>query len=206
VAGAAAAAEAAGTDRLQEQAVAVDANEAVLLDVPERDRQEPGRVDVAVVGDEDDALAVSGALRLRPRPSRWNTEELAQPARKPLVELGRRWRLAGSPPGGDTAEKGRFDRAHDEAVGGRVVEEMADGLVLGRAQFDELAAAADADQEEHLPDRRAFAGHDRRDLRQLEQVLGADDGVDLDGEAETVQQPDRIERLLQMPFDAAETV
>jgi len=59
--------EARGPDRLEERALPVESDEAALAHVADGEREEAGRVDVAVVGDEDDAFAVARAFRLRAR-------------------------------------------------------------------------------------------------------------------------------------------
>jgi hypothetical protein len=46
--------------------LAVDVDDLVVSDVAEREGQEPGRMDLSVVPDEDDLPSVARALRLRP--------------------------------------------------------------------------------------------------------------------------------------------
>jgi hypothetical protein len=59
----AAAAEVGRPDPAQERLLAVDADDLVVSDVAEREGQEPGRMDLSVVPDEDDPPSVARALR-----------------------------------------------------------------------------------------------------------------------------------------------
>ena len=85
-AAAAAAAELGRANAQQGRMLAVDLDDVVLHDVAERQRQEPGRCDLAVVRDEDDPPAVARALRLRPRRRGGLAELGAKPGGEPLVE------------------------------------------------------------------------------------------------------------------------
>ena len=79
---AAAAVEVGGADLAQQRAVPVEVDKALLADVAQRERQEARRVDLAVVGDEDDPLAVARALRLRPGAAARLAEEGREPCRR----------------------------------------------------------------------------------------------------------------------------
>ena len=85
--------------------------------LPRSHGKESGRVDVAVVGDEQDALAVAGRGGVRARARRRGSEELAEPPGQ--VPCTARRRAAGRPArrcGDDPAEERCLDGADDEAV------------------------------------------------------------------------------------------
>src|SRR5690349_16792525 len=82
----AAAVERAGADRLEQGMVAVDVDDALALHVAERDGQESRRPDVAVMRDEDDALAVARPRRLRERGPARGPEAGDQLAREPAIQ------------------------------------------------------------------------------------------------------------------------
>jgi hypothetical protein len=171
--------------------------------VAERERQEPGRVDLAVVGDEDDPAPVARALRLRARLAARRAERSLELAAEPPVKRRGRGRRRASF-GDDAPEERPFHRAHDHVVAGRVEQEVADGLVLGLAQLLERGAAADGDQEEELPDRGAALDDEPGDLRQLVERLAHHRGVHLHRDPVRAQPVDRGEGGREVPGDAAD--
>ena len=106
----------------------------------------------------------------------------------------------------DAAEERRLDRAHDDAVVGRVDEEVADVLVLLRGQLPERAAAADLDEEEQLPDAGAERADEAEDRRQLLHRLLHHDRVHLDDDSVAAQAGDRRQRLGVVAGDAADAL
>ena len=113
--------------------VAVDLGERLVAHRAEAERQEAGRVDLAVVRDEDDALAVAGGGGVGGGALDALAEQLDEPAGQLGVERGGRHLAAGAPGVHHAAEERRLDGAHDEAVVRGVEEEVADVLVLLRA-------------------------------------------------------------------------
>lgn len=97
-------------------------------------------------------------------------------------------------------------RADGKAVAGGVVEEVAHVLALLGGELGERPAAADPDEEEGLPDRRAALADDRGDLGQLPDRIPHDHRVHLDDESVRAQEVERLERPPPVSLHAADAV
>ena len=198
--------ELCGPDRAQERVVGVDLAERLAAHVAEGQREEARWEDIPVVADEDDALAVPGGGRVRPRRPGRRRQVAAQFGRQRLVERPvRRWRPV--PAGRDhPAEERCLHRPHHEAMLGCVVEEVADIVVLGRCDRAHGSPAAGLHQEEDLPGMHAEAVQQHRDPRQPSRVGRHDGGVDLHVQARRHERFDGRQGVAEMPGNAADPV
>src|SRR5450830_813850 len=193
-------------DLAEHLVVAVDLAQGTLAQVPEPERQEPCRVDLAVVRDEQDALAVPRRGRVRARLAGRRAELVAQTRGERAVRGGLGSVAASAPCGDHAAEERCLDGPDDELVGGRVEEEVAHVLVLGGGDRVRGDAAADVDEEEDLPDVRPGALHERGDIGEFLEVLTHDGRVDLDVEPRGDERPDGRDGVVEVVLDRADAL
>ncbi|MPM30032.1 hypothetical protein SDC9_76574 [bioreactor metagenome] len=175
--------------RLQDRRVAIDRPQAVVLHRAAVERQEPRRVDVAGVVDEDEPAPRVDVDR-RPRHPRGDdlmAEHLDGAGDQPVVQRPGGGQRQVTGPGGGTLDDhpavlrglGGLDRHQ----GRDVREPVQDILDLRGVQRPEVLPAAGRDQEEHAPQADAHLQHVTEQLRQFVDVALGDSGVHLEPQA-----------------------
>ena len=156
-------------ESLEQRRVAVDVHQIVDAHIAAGERQESGGINVSLVGDEDDAVAVADS--------------------ESTVDRGLLDLVAGMP---FRAHLVQSDAAIGGRLGGLYRKRRLLGEIVGpvhqlfavlRSDRLELLAAAHCDQVEEAPAHDLVLLQELVDCRQVVGGLLRDEGVDLDGEA-----------------------